>query len=91
MASSEDTDESMGLSTVARAYWCSIEHAGLGESDDSEEVSSEEVDSSNSEEWSGSKGDGGCWGLPLPKVLKNVTNHMFLVRHVLLQEASAPE
>jgi hypothetical protein len=28
-------------------------------------------------------------GLPLPKVLKNVTNHMFSVRHRLLQEASA--
>jgi hypothetical protein len=28
-------------------------------------------------------------GLPLPKVLKNVTNHMFSVWHRLLQEASA--
>jgi hypothetical protein len=28
-------------------------------------------------------------GLPLPKVLKNVTNHMSLVWHRLLQEASA--
>jgi hypothetical protein len=31
----------------------------------------------------------GVGGLPLPKVLKNVTNHMFLVLHRLLQEASA--
>jgi hypothetical protein len=29
----------MGLSTVARAYWRCIECAGLGGSDDSEEVS----------------------------------------------------
>jgi hypothetical protein len=28
-------------------------------------------------------------GLPLPKVLKNTTNHMFSVRHRLSQEASA--
>ena len=60
VASSEDSDDSMGLSTVARAYWRSIKCARLGGSDDSEEVSSEEVDSSDSsEEWSGSEGDGG--------------------------------
>ena len=56
VASSEDSDDSMGLSTVARAYWRSIKCARLGGSDDSEEVSSEEVDSS--EEWSGGDGDG---------------------------------
>jgi hypothetical protein len=28
-------------------------------------------------------------GLPLPKVLKNVTNHMFSVWHRLLQKTSA--
>eukprot|EP00267_Zea_mays_P035476 XP_008671360.1 spore wall protein 2-like [Zea mays] len=59
VASSEDSDDSMGLSTMARAYWRSIEHTGLGGSDESEEVSSEEVDSSDSfEEWSGGDGDG---------------------------------
>jgi hypothetical protein len=56
VASSEDSDDSMGLSTVARAYWRSIERAGLGGSDELEEVSSEEVDSF--EEWSGGEGDG---------------------------------
>jgi hypothetical protein len=56
-ASSEDSDDSMGLSTVARAYWRSIERAGLGGSDESG-VSSYEVDSfDSSEEWSGSDGD----------------------------------
>ena len=60
MASSKDLDDSMGLSTAARAYWHSIQHARLGGSDDSEEVSSEEVDSSDcSEEWSGGEGDNG--------------------------------
>jgi hypothetical protein len=29
-------------------------------------------------------------GVPLPKVLKNATNHMFSVRYRLLQEVSAP-
>jgi hypothetical protein len=59
VASSEDSDDSMGLSTTARAYWRSIEHTGLGGLDESEEVSSEEVDSSDaSEEWSGGDGDG---------------------------------
>jgi hypothetical protein len=49
----------MGLSTAARAYWRSIERAGLSGSDESEEVFSEEVDSSDSfEEWSGGDGDG---------------------------------
>jgi hypothetical protein len=59
MASSKDSDDSMGLSTAARAYWRSIERPGLGGSDDSEETSLEEVeDSSDSEEWSGGKDDG---------------------------------
>jgi hypothetical protein len=59
VASSEDLDDSMGLSTRAWAYWRSIERAGLGWSDDSKEVSLEEVDSSDSsEELSGSEGDG---------------------------------
>jgi hypothetical protein len=53
-ASSEDSDDSMGLSTTAQVYWCSIEHAGLGGSDESG-VSSDEVDSS--EEWSDGDGD----------------------------------
>jgi hypothetical protein len=57
LASSEDSDNSMGLSTVARAYWRSIERAGLGGSDESG-VSSNEADSSDSsEEWSGGDGD----------------------------------
>jgi hypothetical protein len=56
-ASSEDSDDSMGLSTVARAYWRSIERAELGGSDESG-VSSDEADSSDSsKEWSGSDGD----------------------------------
>jgi hypothetical protein len=42
VASFEDSNDSMGLSTAARAYWRSIERVGLGGSDDSEEVSSEE-------------------------------------------------
>jgi hypothetical protein len=33
-ASSEDLDESMGLSTAARVYWRSIERARLGGSDE---------------------------------------------------------
>jgi hypothetical protein len=40
MVSSEDSNDSMGLSTAVRAYWCSIERARLGGSDESEEVSS---------------------------------------------------
>jgi hypothetical protein len=43
MASSEDSDDSMGLSVAARAYWRSIERAGTNGSDDSEEASSVEV------------------------------------------------
>jgi hypothetical protein len=59
VASSEDSNDSMGLSVVAWAYWRSIEHAGLGGSDNSEEASSKEVeDSSDSEEWSGGEVDG---------------------------------
>jgi hypothetical protein len=50
VASSEDSDNSMGLSVVAWAYWRSIERARLDWLDYSEEASSEEVeDSSNSE------------------------------------------
>jgi hypothetical protein len=45
MASSEGSDDSMGLSTAPRAYWRSIEHVGLDGSDDSEETSSEETSS----------------------------------------------
>jgi hypothetical protein len=48
-ASSEDSDDSMGLSTAARAYWRSIERAGLGGSDESG-VSSDEADSFDSSE-----------------------------------------
>jgi hypothetical protein len=60
VASSEDSDDSMGLSTAAQAYWRSIERAGLGGSDDSDKVPSKEVYSSDSsEDWSGSEGDGG--------------------------------
>jgi hypothetical protein len=57
MASSDDSDNSMGLSITERAYARSIERAGLGGSDDSEGASSEEVeDSSNSKEGSSSEG-----------------------------------
>jgi hypothetical protein len=60
MASSKDSDNSMGLSVASQAYWRSIERARLNGSDDSEEASSEEVeDSFDSEEWSDGKGDGG--------------------------------
>jgi hypothetical protein len=56
-ASSEDSDDSMGLSTAAQAYWRSIERAGLGGSDESG-VSLDEADSTDSsEEWSGDDGD----------------------------------
>jgi hypothetical protein len=55
VASPEDSDDSMGLSTVARAYWRSIERARLGGSDDSRETSSEEVE--DSKEWSGGEDD----------------------------------
>ena len=56
-SSSEDSDDSMGLSTAARAYWRSIERVGLGGSDESG-VSSDEADSSDSsEEWSDGDGD----------------------------------
>ena len=34
-ASSEDSDDSMGLSTATWAYWRSIEHTGLSGSDES--------------------------------------------------------
>jgi hypothetical protein len=57
LASSEDSDDSMGLSAAARAYWSSIERAGLGGSDESG-VSSDEADSSDSsDEWSGDDDD----------------------------------
>jgi hypothetical protein len=56
-ASSEDSDDSMGLSTVAWAYWRSIERARFGGLDESG-VSSDEADSSDSsEEWSDGDGD----------------------------------
>jgi hypothetical protein len=56
-ASSEDSDDSMGLSTAARAYWRSIERAELGGSDELG-VSSDEADSSDSsEEWCSGDGD----------------------------------
>jgi hypothetical protein len=55
VASSEDSDDSMGLSIIARVYWQSIEHAGLSGSDDSEEVEN----SSDSEECSGREVDVG--------------------------------
>jgi hypothetical protein len=58
VVSSEDSDDSMGLSTAACAYWRSIERAGLDGSDDLEEVSLEDADSSDSsKEWSGGGGD----------------------------------
>jgi hypothetical protein len=67
VASSYDSDDSMGMSTAERSYIWSIKSMGLGGSDDSEEASSEEVeDSSDSKEGSASeggddddKGDGG--------------------------------
>jgi hypothetical protein len=56
-ASPDDSDDSMGLSTVSRAYWRSIERGGLGGSDESG-VSSDEADSfDSSKEWSGDDGD----------------------------------
>eukprot|EP00267_Zea_mays_P046813 XP_020399215.1 TATA-binding protein-associated factor 2N-like [Zea mays] len=59
VASSDDSDDSMGLSIAERAYARSIERAGLDGSDDSEEASSEEVeDSLDSEEGRGSEGGG---------------------------------
>jgi hypothetical protein len=51
VVSFDDSDDSMGLSAVERAYIRSVERAGIGRLDDSEEVSSEEAkDSSNSKE-----------------------------------------
>ena len=60
VVSFDDSDDSMGLSAVERAYIRSVERAGIGRFDDSEEVSSEEAkDSSNSKESSdGDEGDG---------------------------------
>jgi hypothetical protein len=50
VASSDDSDDSMGLSIAEREYARSIERTGLGGSDDSKEASLEEVeDSSDSE------------------------------------------
>jgi hypothetical protein len=54
VASSDDSDNSMGLSAAERAYIRSIERAGLDGSDDSEE----EEDSSDSEEGGDGEGDG---------------------------------
>ena len=57
MVSSDESDDSMGLSAIERAYIRSVERAGLSGSDDSEEASLEEVeDSSDSEEGSDSEG-----------------------------------
>jgi hypothetical protein len=50
IASFEESDDSMGLCTTARAYWRSIECSRLGGSDDSEETSSEEVEDSTDSE-----------------------------------------
>jgi hypothetical protein len=59
MVSSDDSDDSMGLSATERSYIWSVERTGLGGSDDSKEVSSEEAeDSSDSEEGSNGEGDG---------------------------------
>jgi hypothetical protein len=57
-ASSDDSDDSIGLSVAELAYARSIERAGLGGSDDSEDASLEEVeDSSDLEEGSDNEGD----------------------------------
>jgi hypothetical protein len=57
MVSSDESDDSMGLSAIERAYIRSVERAGLSGSDDSKEASLEEVeDSSDSEEGSDSEG-----------------------------------
>jgi hypothetical protein len=58
MASSDDSDDSMGLFVAERAYIRSVECGGLDGLDDSEEVSSEEAkDSSDSKEGSDAEGD----------------------------------
>jgi hypothetical protein len=60
LASCDDSNDSMGLSAVERAYIQPVEHAGLGVSNDSEEVSSEEAeDSLDSEKDSNGEGDSG--------------------------------
>jgi hypothetical protein len=56
-ASSEDSDDSMGLSTTAWAYWRSIERAGLGGSDESRVFSDGADSSDSSEEWNDGDGD----------------------------------
>jgi hypothetical protein len=53
VASSDDSDDSMGLSTVDQAYIRSIKRAGLDGSDDSEVAE----DSSDSKEGSDGEGD----------------------------------
>jgi hypothetical protein len=59
MVSFDDSDDSMGLSNAEWVYIRSVERAGLGGSDDSEEVSSKAVvDSSDSEEGGDSEVDG---------------------------------
>jgi hypothetical protein len=55
MASSDDSDDSMGQSTAERVYIRSVERAGLGGSDDSEEVE----ESLDSKEGSDSDSDEG--------------------------------
>lgn len=59
-ASSDDSDNSMGLSTTERAYIRSIERAGLEGSNDSKEEDSSEEDSE--EEDDGSNVGDGCGG-----------------------------
>jgi hypothetical protein len=59
-ASSDDSDNSMGLSTAERAYIRSIERAGLEGSNDSKEEDSSEEDSE--EEDDGSNVGDGCGG-----------------------------
>eukprot|EP00267_Zea_mays_P038088 XP_008676248.1 late secretory pathway protein AVL9-like [Zea mays] len=60
--SSDDSDDSRGLSIAVRAYWRAIERAGLGGSEESGVSSDEEDSSDSSEERSNgdddSKGDG---------------------------------
>jgi hypothetical protein len=60
VASSDDSDDSLGLSAAERAYIHFIERAGLGGSDDSEEEDSEEGgDGSNDDDGDGVGGKGG--------------------------------
>jgi hypothetical protein len=49
VASSDDLDDSMGLSAAKRAYIQSVERTGLGGSDDSEEEASSDVEEDSEE------------------------------------------